>query len=887
MTQVSERDAVRRRLRYFGHVGNARDDQEDASAILTMPERPAALRPEPAADAGDRLPNGTTLGRYVVTGCVGAGGMGVVYSARDPDLDRSVALKVLRPELSIEPGSRTRLLREARAMAQLSHPNVVPIYDVGMLGDQVFLAMELVEGVTLHRKLDRATPWRTVVSRYLQAARGLAAAHAAGLVHRDFKPDNVLCGNDGRIRVVDFGLVSVDPVEQPPPISPEALRSGLGPAVETDAGMVLGTPVFMAPEALRGAPTDARADQFSFCVALFHDLYGVYPHAGATLADRAARIARGELERRAGSPVPDRVYRVLARGLRGQPEDRYPSMDALVDALEHAIAPRLRTRTVLAGAVAAAVIGALAVVLLTRGQRARSLPALSLGAPEAIARSDDQQLSVTMLRDGRYLRVERDVVTVVAADGSTSRALVTPPGLAPTRVRASSVSGWAEVYATGAPCSWWQVPIDGGAWRSLLEDPACLSEIDLSPDGTQLAVARGGELRVRTLATGDERTLLHKDFGMASDDGRVPSWSPDGKRLVVDGEISVVDVATGTYVYRGRVGAAACWLDAHRVAYVIPTFVHSVIRVIDLRTGADEVALEMEGYIVDLAARDGGLLVRRDEFHSRAQVVAVSQATPTAVDELPQLDTGSAIDVLPALWTPEGAVITLAMVAGQRGLVRTVPGQRGTPLVLDRARNIKFLGATQGQIIYSINDADDCEVRIFDLGTGKARSWRTSRCAQRPYITCARSPSRCLVVDDEGSRWFDPATLRFEGPAPHFELDESLSPDATASVRVRGGKVLIRALADDTETSIEGPAVDGVPDVGWGHDSSMLVAFVVAPGHQRMVIGTRDGQWRTLIDEPHRMLNGRVVSPDGSQVAVVTLLTTSTWSFLPLAPPPV
>jgi hypothetical protein len=390
---------------------------------------------------------------------------------------------------------------------------------------------------------------------------------------------------------------------------------------------------------------------------------------------------------------------------------------------------------------------------------------------------------------------------------------------------------------------------------------------------------------VRNLATGAEQTLLHKDFGKGSDDGRIPSWSPDGKRLVVDGEISVIDVAIGTYVYHGRAGEAACWLGVDRVAYVVPTWLHSDIRVIDLRTGTDEIALEMEGNIMDLDARDAGLLVRRDEFHSRAHIVSASLASPTAVDELPQLDTGSAIDVLPAVWTAEGAVITLAMVAGQRGLVRTVPGQRGTPLVLDRARNIKLLGRTQAQIIYSINDADDCEVRIFDLGTGKARSWRTSRCAQRPYITCARSPSRCLVVDDAGSRWFDPVAMRFEGPAPHFELDELLSPDATASVRVRGGKVLIRTLANDAETSIAGPAVDGVLDVGWGHDANTLVAVAVAPGHQRLLLGTRDGHWRPIIDEPHRVLNGYVASPDGSQLAIVALLTTSTWSFLPLPPP--
>jgi predicted Ser/Thr protein kinase len=884
-------------------VGNAEDDRASRSASLTIPGRPEALR-EPSADhrvegsgrlatnasehaeTSERLPNGATLGRYVVTGCVGAGGMGVVYSAWDPDLDRRVALKVLRPELSAEPSSRARLLREARAMAQLSHPNVVPIHDVGVLGDQVFIAMELVDGVTLRSKFDRTTPWRTVVNTYLQAARGLGAAHVAGLVHRDFKPDNVLFGNDGRIRVVDFGLVSLDPFELALPDASEALGRGLGVAVKTTAGVIFGTPAYMAPEAIRGEMTDARADQFSFCVALFHDLYGVYPHGGTTLAERAEQIARGKIARPAGSAVPDRVYRVLLRGLSARLLDRYRSMEALANALEHAIAPRHRVRAAVLGALGAlgvAVVGALGVVALTRG---RSAPPLQLGPPETIARTDDQNLSVTMLRDGRYLRIEHGAVTVVTPDGATSRALTMPPGLTASRARAGSVNGWAEVYATGAPCAWWLAPVDGGAWRSLLEDASCASEVDVSPDGTQLAIARGGELRVRTLATGAERTLRRQAYGVASDDGRVPSWSPDGKRIVVDGEISVVEVESGADIHHGRVGAAASWLDADRVVYVSRTWLHSEIRLLDLRTGADQMVLDMEGNVGDLATSHGGLLVRRDEPHSRVYLAATSPHAPTSVEALSQLDTGSAIDFLPALWTPDGAVITLAIVAGQRGLVRTVPGQRGTPLVLHRAHNILLRGSTQGQIIYSINDTDDCEIRVFDLGTGKDQLWRTARCAQQPYLTCAWSPSRCLVVDDAGSRWFDPSAMRFDGPAPHFALDERLSPDATASVRVRGATIVIRTLASGAETTIEPPAVDGPIDVDWGSDARTLVDTASAPGHQRMLVRANGEDWHMVIDEPHRVLNGYAVSPDGSQMAIVALLPASTWSYLPFTAPP-
>jgi serine/threonine protein kinase len=877
----------------LGRVGNAEDDRVSQSAIRTLPGRPEALREgtnakDRRADAGhgdiEQLPIGATLGRYVVTGCVGTGGMGVVYSARDPDLDRRVALKVLRPDLSIESGSRARLLREARAMAQLSHPNVVPIYDVGVLGDQVFIAMELVDGVTLRHKLDRTTPWRTVLSIYLQAARGLAAAHVAGLVHRDFKPDNVLCGNDGRIRVVDFGLVSVDPLDLTPPVSPEALRVELGPAVHTTVGSVLGTPAYMAPEAMRGEPTDARADQFSFCVALFHGLYGAYPHTGATLAERVEQIVRGTIERPVGSPVPEQVYRVLVRGLCARPGDRYRSMESLANALEHAAASRPRARTIALGSAGVVLLGALVTFLLIRDSRERSSPPWELGPPETIARGDDQQLAVTLLHDGRYLRIEHGIVTVLAADGSKRRELTTPVGPVPTRVRPSSVDGQAEVYATGAPCAWWLVPVNGGTWRLLLADPSCNSEVDLSPDGTQLAIARGGEIRIRHLVTGDERTVLTKAYATAADSRRVPSWSPDGKRLVVGGEISVVDVDSSKEIHHGGIGSATCWLDVNRVAYVTRSWIRSEIHILDLRADIDRMVMELEGGISELAAWKNGLLVRRDEIHSRVYLASTSLEQPTPVEPLPQLETGSVVDFLPAMWAPDGAVVTLATVAGQRGLVRTVPGQRGAPLVLHRARNITLLGNTDRQVIYSLNDGDDCEIRVFDLESGKDQFWRNSRCTQQPYITCARSLPRCLVTDEEGSRWLDPSAMRFDGPAPPFESDELLSPDATASMRARG-PIVIRNLASDAKTSVAPPGIEGPLDIGWGSDSNTLIAISSAPGHYRILVGTRNGRWRTIIDEPHHVPNGYVVSPDGSQVAVVAMLPASTWSYLPFLSP--
>jgi WD40 repeat protein len=536
------------------------------------------------------------------------------------------------------------------------------------------------------------------------------------------------------------------------------------------------------------------------------------------------------------------------------------------------------------GATAAVTIGALAASALLLDSGARTAPPLGFGPPEMIARTDDQQLAVTMLHDGRYVRVEHGVVTVLTTDGSRSRPLNTPAGLTPTKVRPSSVAGQVKVYAAGAPGSWWLVPVDGGVWRSLLEDPSCTSEVDISPDETQLAIARGGELRVHNLATHAERTLLYKAHGVATDDVQVPSWSPDGKRLVVNGEISIIDVDRGQEIYHGHVGTAAAWLDIDHVVYVTRTWLRSEIHLIDLHTGTDRIALEMEGAIWDLATGHDGLFIRRDEFHSRTYLTATAGTNPRSVEDLTQLDTGSAIDFLPAGWTRDGAVLTLATVPGQRGLMRTVPGQCGMPLILHHARNILLIGNTQQYVLYSLGDGDDCETHIFDLGAGTDRLWFNSRCAAKPYITCAWLPQLCLVADDTTPQWFDPSTMRFGGPAPHLEAGELLSPDATASVRIEK-TIKIRNFADGTEAVIAVPPVDGSITIGWGSDSNTLIAVASAPGHHRLLVGTLDGHWRTIIDEPHRSLNGYAVSPDGSRIAVVALLPGSTWSYLPFTSP--
>jgi tetratricopeptide (TPR) repeat protein len=300
---------------------------------------PTPLRvPRDAPRAEPLLPKGTAVGRYLVLEKLGTGGMGVVYAAYDPELNRRVALKLLRASalgLEAEEG-RQHLLREAQAMACVSHPNVVPVYDVGTFGSEVFLAMELVEAQTLREWL-KASPrgWRQVHTCFLDAGRGLAAAHAAGVVHGDFKLDNLLMARDGRPRVTDFGLARR--------ATPEALEE---PRVEL-ATVAGGTPAYMAPELFTpGARADARSDQFAFCVALHEALYGERPFAGTTVQELVTEVRAGQVRPAPkGTRVPPWLRRVLLRGLSVAPEARYPSVEALLSALQED--PGVRKRRVL------------------------------------------------------------------------------------------------------------------------------------------------------------------------------------------------------------------------------------------------------------------------------------------------------------------------------------------------------------------------------------------------------------------------------------------------------------------------------------------------------------------------------------------------------------
>ena len=273
----------------------------------------------------------TAVGRYTIIEMIGQGAMGSVYVAHDPQLDRKVALKVVRADRAERGELQTRMTREARAMAQVRHANVVTVYDSGELADGVFIAMELVEGETLAQWLAaKPRAWRDVLAMFAAAGRGLAAAHAAGIVHRDFKPDNVLVDAGGRVAVTDFGVASVGAEALAATVVDTGEVAALG---MTRTGMLLGTPRFMSPEQLRGAKADARSDQFSFAVALYEAIYGAPPFAGRTVAELAQAVTGEVPAAPRASPVPASIHRALTRALAPDPGRRFPSIDALLGAL--------------------------------------------------------------------------------------------------------------------------------------------------------------------------------------------------------------------------------------------------------------------------------------------------------------------------------------------------------------------------------------------------------------------------------------------------------------------------------------------------------------------------------------------------------------------------
>jgi hypothetical protein len=326
------------------------------------------------------------IGRFDLLEFLGEGGMGSVYLAYDERLDRRIAIKFLRA--ADDPRAQARLLREAQALARLSHPNIVAVYEAWEEEGRVHVAMEYVAGMSLADWQAEPRPWRALVDAYRQAGEGLAAAHRAGLVHRDFKPHNAIRRDeDGVIKVLDFGLARAltetrdddDPVTAEPDA---ATTAGAAQHSLTRTGAIMGTPVYMSPEQHRGTPAGPRSDQYSFAVALWEALYAELPFPAGSLAELQAAVLAGDRREptaREAAAVPGWIRRILERAMATAPDDRYPTMEALLRDLGRDPARRRRRLLALAGGLTLTVAGGLGIAEL------RAQEALAICSADAIA----------------------------------------------------------------------------------------------------------------------------------------------------------------------------------------------------------------------------------------------------------------------------------------------------------------------------------------------------------------------------------------------------------------------------------------------------------------------------------------------------------------------
>jgi hypothetical protein len=385
------------------------------------------------------------LGRYALLRMLGSGGMGSVYEAHDDELERRVALKLLRERWSDET-TWSRLRREAKAMAKLAHPNVVRVYDLGVAEEQPYLTMELVDGVTLTTWLrERRRGWRSILEAFIAAGRGLAAAHAVGIVHRDFKPDNVLVAKNGRVCVTDFGIAVVE--------------------LDESARDMRGTPAYMAPEQMSRAPFDARADVFGFCVALYEALYGVRPFTGTNLLELREAIARQRLNAPVRRGAPGWVRDALRRGLRADPGERYPTIDALLAGID----PTPRTRRWRRGLAAVGTVAALCAAVGMWRAEARSAAAKALLVPSGPTRV--AVVVVDHAPAGRDGAAEAVAPIVAAGLGAVDRVVIADPELVGRSMQGTrDAVDSARIAAAAGAGRVVVVDLDAGAVRASIMD---------------------------------------------------------------------------------------------------------------------------------------------------------------------------------------------------------------------------------------------------------------------------------------------------------------------------------------------------------------------------------------------------------------------------------
>jgi WD40 repeat protein/predicted Ser/Thr protein kinase len=805
------------------------------------------------------------IGRFTIVRELGAGGMGVVYVAYDEQLDRRVAVKLLRRSDTDTQG-KARLEREAQAMARLSHPNVVTVHEVGMHQEQVFVAMEFVDGGDLRGWLKaKQRTWQEIVAAFRQAGEGLAAAHAAGIVHRDFKPDNVLVGNDGRVRVADFGLAHAhdENLEGEREISITS-SARLDQSI-TRTGALMGTPAYMAPEQYASTRTDARTDQFAFCVALWEGLYGRRPFSGTTLAALSTAIADGVIDEPPPSEleVPAWLRVALVRGLSPKPNDRWPSMRALLDVLGNDPQLRRRRRARIAAIVSAAalvVVGlsyvagkalrenarrqywsALTEQLLeierNRGfrqatddaRRARDATRMSVSRSYrprgGVVDHEDPTVAAVLLREvegsARYGEAWISAANEILGQPISHAVLTGHRDVVTALVFAPNEQ---VVYSSGSDGEVWRWDIETGLGQPIIvhDDDKEVTALAVSPDGrTVVSASKDRTARAWSADTGARVIATHDDE--VSD----VAFSPDGRKIVTasrDKTAVVHELASGAHVV----------LHGHDSRLLAAEFDPSGTRVL---TGA-----------VDGRARlwrtDDGKPLTVFEGHEAA-IFHVRFAGPdTAV-------TGSDDGTVRVWHMANDALVATAVLARHTTAITTlavhdrqvaaasIDGSVGVGSIDDPSswRIISKHAKDVWSVVFTPDGAGlvsasfDTSARLHNLrGNGPARTFIGHRLA---LLSAAIDPS---------GRWL--ATGAWDG---HVRIWDLTRPELALALEGHGGRIGGVDISPDASRAVTA-----------SHDGTARVWNVT------------DGRVLAVLNGGHQVVNAAVFSPNGRMIAAAT-----------------
>lgn len=799
------------------------------------------------------ITSGIRFGPYEIVAPIGAGGMGEVYRARDARLERDVAVKVLPAHLADDAVALARFEREARAIAALSHPNILGIFDVGREGSTAYVVTELLEGETLRERLAAgALPPRKAAACAAQIANGLAAAHEKGIVHRDLKPENVFVTRDGRVKILDFGVAKQErpPADLGPTNTPTRMAT-------TDPGVVLGTVAYMAPEQVRGQPVDHRADLFAFGTTLYEMLTGRKAFEHETAAETMTAILKEDPpELAAVDPkIPPALARIVQHCLEKRPEERFQSARDLAFDLETAaggsttgaqaaaMPERRRRRRVTAAAVA--LVGTFCVAgAFLAGRLFTARPVVPLPTFRQLTFQPQKITGAAFAPDG-------ETIVFSAARESTAPDLFilrpeypepAPLGLQRTHVLSVSTKGELAVLTNVGGPAWRtftgtlaRVPLGGTGPRPLLDG---VGFADWSPDGTELAVVvAGGRDRVEypigkvlyessgalgwvRVSPGGDRVALTEHPSHFDDRGFVITVDRSGKRTVLTGEY-------------GSLEGLAWSADGREVLFTGGSSYGSYeAHAVDLSGHTRVVARSAGGFTLHGVSRTGRWLVTRDD-----RAISIRGRGPGSQVEID-------LSFLDGSWGPivsaDGRTIVFTEVTAQIDANYTcyVRGTDGSPVVRlgeGMATDI----SPDGKWALAVTQAPN-QLVLYPIGSGEKRTLERGSLVGYRMATFFPDGKRILVCGNEEGNAARCYVQEVAGGAP-----QPVTPAGERGVVSPDGKRVIVWSAARTASlyTLDGGGPEAIPTasdtdipVGWGADGRSLLLLRSLGGQSRGAI---------------------------------------------------